>query len=769
MCDDGNQVGGDGCSQLCQIESDYMCPMVGQPCINMAKCGDGKLSSSEACDDGNTNSGDGCSADCKTVEPGFQCRVGGKKCVPLCGDGVMIGSETCDDKNTVSGDGCSSNCLIEPGASCPTPGMPCVLAVCGNGKVEEGESCDAGPLNGLFLGNGMGCSKTCTKEPICRDGATTRACDVSCGNGNIEGDEKCDDGNLKNGDGCSSTCTIEGGFTCTPEMKPDTEACVAPAAGDCLHLPVVVRDFKSEKETGGHPDFFYLGAAITPPVSIAGVLGQPNPMSFTRRYCVPNSSGPVRKNDSTARCWDLAKPTLDANGKPAFNAARPTGNLCDCQFTDWSHDTNGGHVPGYTAAANSPTTGLVYTAGMVGHPMYKGPAPIVKDATSFGQWWVDSPFTNNTHAVQTLQLAQMTPAGVFRFSSDPNSVTGGFFPADPPGTTPPPGTIRTVPVTNEPLLCNLWPYWYSSATFGAGANCVGDQYLFPPSVNPLDPACANPGPGMVPCAAGMWKGGMQGTFHDSWYSTEVRYLFTFNGPFELQFYGDDDLYIFINGMLAIDLGGVHQRLPGRVQVALDGMATIIEGGEVDPVTGVINPCAMANPYTLAVNNATCPAGNCDCRERTLNLGLKMGSTYEIAVFQADRHPTEANYQLTLSGFVTNRSNCEARCGDGVVTGAEECDDGPMNDDNLYGGCTTKCQFGPFCGDGMKNGMEQCDMGRGNVTLYGARDGCTTACNFPHFCGDAIVDTVGGEQCDQGDMLNGKPNSACDSDCKVAIK
>ena len=267
----------------------------------------------------------------------------------------------------------------------------------------------------------------------------------------------------------------------------------------------------------------------------------------------------------------------------------------------------------------------------------------------------------------------------------------------------------------------------------------------------------------------MWKANMQGTFHDSWYSTEVRYLFTFNAAFELQFYGDDDLYIFINGQLAIDLGGVHQRLPGRVQVGADGTANIIEGGEVDPVTGVINPCATANPYTLAVNNATCPAGNCDCRERTLNLGLKMGSTYEIAVFHADRHPTESNYQLTLSGFVTKRSNCEARCGDGVVTGAEECDDGPMNDDNLYGGCTTKCQFGPFCGDGTKNGMEQCDMGRGNVTLYGARDGCTTACNFPHYCGDAIVDTVGGEQCDQGDMLNGKPNSACDSDCKVAIK
>ena len=47
---------------------------------------------------------------------------------------------------------------------------------------------------------------------------------------------------------------------------------------------------------------------------------------------------------------------------------------------------------------------------------------------------------------------------------------------------------------------------------------------------------------------------------------EARYLFVFNGAFSLQFYGDDDMFIFINGVLVIDLGGVHQRLPGRVDV-----------------------------------------------------------------------------------------------------------------------------------------------------------------------------------------------------------
>ena len=106
--------------------------------MNTARCGDGKLAATETCDDGNAAGGDGCSADCKAVDNGYQCRVPGRRCVPLCGDGIIIGSEKCDDKNTASGDGCSATCLKEPGAECPTPGQPCMVAVCGNGKVRGG-------------------------------------------------------------------------------------------------------------------------------------------------------------------------------------------------------------------------------------------------------------------------------------------------------------------------------------------------------------------------------------------------------------------------------------------------------------------------------------------------------------------------------------------------------------------------------------------------------------------------------------------------------
>ena len=271
QCDDGNKTAGDGCSAICQIPAGWSCSGWPSVCTMAGVCGDTILGASEACDDGNTAGNDGCSADCKKVDPGYECRVPGRKCVPACGDGKVIGGEACDDGNTMADDGCSPTCAKEPGATCDNTVSPskCTAAVCGNKKVESGESCDEGDCvagslkcNGLFLGDGTGCSKTCVTEPKCRDGATTRACDTSCGNGNIEATEECDDGNLAKGDGCDDNCKKEAGFTCTPQMRPDTEPC-STGAGECLKLPVVFRDFKNESVSGGHPDFFYLGAPVT--------------------------------------------------------------------------------------------------------------------------------------------------------------------------------------------------------------------------------------------------------------------------------------------------------------------------------------------------------------------------------------------------------------------------------------------------------------------------------------------------------------------------
>ncbi|TVQ97277.1 MAG: DUF4215 domain-containing protein [Deltaproteobacteria bacterium] len=141
----------------------------------------------------------------------------------LCGNGIVQGDQECDDGNRRDGDGCSRFCRVEPGWDCRnTPGQPseCFFrgvreGDCGNGILEPGEQCDDGNVE-----DGDGCSSTCRVEPGWRcDDSEPSVCEriPVCGNGAIEAGQECDDGNTASGDGCDARCRVESGWSCEGE------------------------------------------------------------------------------------------------------------------------------------------------------------------------------------------------------------------------------------------------------------------------------------------------------------------------------------------------------------------------------------------------------------------------------------------------------------------------------------------------------------------------------------------------------------------------
>ncbi len=65
-CDDGNSVSGDGCSDMCAVESGFSCTSDRGPsvCSRLSVCGNGTVDLDEQCDDGNQIDGDGCTNAC---------------------------------------------------------------------------------------------------------------------------------------------------------------------------------------------------------------------------------------------------------------------------------------------------------------------------------------------------------------------------------------------------------------------------------------------------------------------------------------------------------------------------------------------------------------------------------------------------------------------------------------------------------------------------------------------------------------------------------
>ena len=73
-----------------------------------------------------------------------------------------------------------------------------------------------------------GCTTTCLVENGFYCGQPSgnsqpSVCAAVCGDKILAGTEQCDDGNTQSGDGCSSTCTFEAGWSCSSTKGLDSQ------------------------------------------------------------------------------------------------------------------------------------------------------------------------------------------------------------------------------------------------------------------------------------------------------------------------------------------------------------------------------------------------------------------------------------------------------------------------------------------------------------------------------------------------------------------
>ncbi len=762
-CDDGNRKNGDGCSSSCQVETGAVCVQNNDGLsVCTLTCGDGHIDAEtgETCDDGNRESGDGCSANC-ILESGYTCDE--KACfAKACGDGIIAGSEQCDDGNDKSGDGCSKYCQRERDYHCDEAGKPCAADDCGDGVLTGDETCDEGdkvnpanktagcvkcqvqmgwkcPENGKSCepaecGNGIlegaeqceeksECCVQCVLQDHCLCDSDGKNCvKGECGNGKLESGEECDDGDLIAGNGCSPDCKIEPIFSCYNGKCKATcgDGLTLTEAGEECDDGNLINGDGCSSHCTSEPGFICTKSENE---KEPDVLNLPIIYRDFRAYHF-NNTGIGDHGDYKDPTQNIGFFTQEAYDALPDHCKKPD-LVPEGTYTPENTYRNrhwpivGSPIPDFNGNgcySYNKCTNVVYSE------LNEYGRPMLRPATDM-QWTDTNP--------QDETCAQLyTCPEIFDYwykDSDMSLTIKDTLP------------LKRVVVQNEDgTTTTNYQFVYTQAGYSA------ENFW------PLD------GKGFhAEDAASLY-----GVREDAYglFTSEFQTYFKYKGGEKLRFEGDDDVWVFFNGHLALEFAGIH-------------------GNWGQEVTLVDGPATKAN------------------EKNAREFGMYPGGIYSLQMFHAERCQGGSTYTLTLSGFVNmGTSECGSVCGDGLVRGLEECDfEGNHNDTALQdkAGCNADCTVKQVCGNGKiekgeacepdgTNGdwcenckIKTCGDGKFNpehekcdlsapASSVNHHENCQETCLFAG-CGDGYLDP--GEECDDG---NRSDDDMCTHECKHPV-